>query len=104
MRGLFARQYFQESYLAVLLTNHWGKVQDNMNASRLSYRLKEVNLPLAFTRNWYAIITTQISLFNTPKEELDRVGAIIISAKTVNKFTIQLDDYSAGAYWICLGV
>lgn len=82
----------------------WGKIQDNTTASRLSYRLKEVTLPLAFSSNWYAILTTQISLFSTPKEELDRLGAIIISTKTVNKFTMQLDDYSAGAYWLCVGV
>lgn len=82
----------------------WGKIQDNTTASRLSYRLKEVTLPLAFSSNWYAILTTQISLFNTPKEELDRLGAIIITTKTVNKFTMQLDDYSAGAYWLCVGV
>ena len=82
----------------------WGKIQDNTTASRSSYRLKEVTLPLAFSSNWYAILTTQISLFNAPKEELDRLGAIIISAKTVNKFTMQLDDYSAGAYWLCVGV
>lgn len=81
----------------------WGKIQDNTTASRLSYRLKEVTLPLSFSSNWYAILTTQISLFNTPKEELDRLGAIIISTKTVNKFTMQLDDYSAGAYWLCVG-
>lgn len=85
-------------------TIQWGKIQDNTTASRLSYRLKEVTLPLAFSSNWYAILTTQISLFNTPKEELDRLGAIIISTKTVNKFTMQLDDYSAGAYWLCVGV
>lgn len=82
----------------------WGKIQDNTTASRLSYRLKEVTLPLAFSSNWYAILTTQISLFSTPKEELDRLGAIIISTKTVNKFTMQLDDYSAGAYWLAIGV
>lgn len=82
----------------------WGKIQDNTSASRSSYRLKEVTLPLAFSSNWYAILTTQISLFSTPKEELDRLGAIIISTKTVNKFTMQLDDYSAGAYWLCVGV
>lgn len=82
----------------------WGKIQDNTSASRLSYRLKEVTLPLAFSSNWYSILTTQISLFNTPKEELDRLGAIIISTKTVNKFTMQLDDYSAGAFWLCVGV
>lgn len=82
----------------------WGKIQDNTTASRSSYRLKEVTLPLAFSSNWYAILTTQISLFNAPKEELDRLGAIIISAKTVNKFTMQLDDYSAGAYWLCVGM
>ena len=82
----------------------WGKIQDNTTASRSSYRLKEVTLPLAFSSNWYAILTTQISLFNAPKEELDRLGAIIISTKTVNKFTMQLDDYSAGAYWLCVGV
>ncbi len=82
----------------------WGKIQDNTTASRSSYRLKEVTLPLAFSSNWYAVLTTQISLFNTPKEELDRLGAIIISAKAVNKFTMQLDDYSAGAYWLCVGV
>lgn len=82
----------------------WGKIQDNTSASRSSYRLKEVTLPLAFSSNWYAILTTQISLFNAPKEELDRLGAIIISTKTVNKFTMQLDDYSAGAYWLCVGV
>nr|DAY41762.1 MAG TPA: tail-collar fiber protein [Caudoviricetes sp.] len=81
----------------------WGKIQDNTTASRLSYRLKEVTLPLAFSSNWYAILTTQISLFSTPKEELDRLGAIIISTKTVNKFTMQLDDYSAGAYWLAIG-
>lgn len=85
-------------------TIQWGKIQDNTTASRLSYRLKEVTLPLAFSSNWYAILTTQISLFNAPKEELDRLGAIIISTKTVNKFTMQLDDYSAGAYWLCVGV
>ena len=82
----------------------WGKIQDNTSASRSSYRLKEVTLPLAFSSNWYSILTTQISLFSTPKEELDRLGAIIISTKTVNKFTMQLDDYSAGAYWLCVGV
>lgn len=82
----------------------WGKIQDNTTASRSSYRLKEITLPLAFSSNWYAILTTQISLFSTPKEELDRLGAIIISTKTVNKFTMQLDDYSAGAYWLCVGV
>ena len=82
----------------------WGKIQDNTSASRSSYRLKEVTLPLAFSSNWYSILTTQISLFNTPKEELDRLGAIIISTKTVNKFTMQLDDYSAGAFWLCVGV
>ncbi len=82
----------------------WGKIQDNTTASRLSYRLKEVTMPLAFSSTWYAILTTQISLFSTPKEELDRLGAIIISTKTVNKFTMQLDDYSAGAYWLCVGV
>ena len=81
----------------------WGKIQDNTSASRSSYRLKEVSLPLAFSSNWYSILTTQISLFSTPKEELDRLGAIIISTKTVNKFTMQLDDYSAGAYWLCVG-
>lgn len=81
----------------------WGKIQDNTSASRLSYRLKEVTLPLSFSSNWYAILTTQISLFSTPKEELDRLGAIIISTKTVNKFTMQLDDYSAGAYWLAIG-
>lgn len=85
-------------------TIQWGKIQDNTTASRLSYRLKEVTLPLAFSSNWYAILTTQISLFSTPKEELDRLGAIIISTKTVNKFTMQLDDYSAGAYWLAIGV
>ena len=84
-------------------TIQWGKTQDNTTASRSSYRLKEVTLPLAFSSNWYAILTTQISLFNTPKEELDRLGAIIISAKAVNKFTMQLDDYSAGAYWLAIG-
>ena len=84
-------------------TIQWGKIQDNTTASRLSYRLKEVTLPLAFSSNWYAILTTQISLFSTPKEELDRLGAIIISTKTVNKFTMQLDDYSAGAYWLAIG-
>ena len=82
----------------------WGKIQDNTSASRSSYRLKEVTLPVAFSSNWYSILTTQISLFNAPKEELDRLGAIIISAKTVNKFTMQLDDYSAGAYWLCVGM
>lgn len=85
-------------------TIQWGKIQDNTTASRSSYRLKEVTLPLAFSSNWYAVLTTQISLFNTPKEELDRLGAIIISTKMVNKFTMQLDDYSAGAYWLCVGV
>lgn len=82
----------------------WGKIQDNTSASRSSYRLKEVTLLVAFSSNWYSILTTQISLFNAPKEELDRLGAIIISAKTVNKFTMQLDDYSAGAYWLCVGM
>ena len=81
----------------------WGKIQDNTTASRLSYRLKEVTLPLTFSSNWYAVLTTQISLFSTPKEELDRLGAIIISTKAVNKFTMQLDDYSAGAYWLAIG-
>nr|DAI32047.1 MAG TPA: tail collar fiber protein [Caudoviricetes sp.] len=81
----------------------WGKIQDNTSASRSSYRLKEVTLPLAFSSNWYSILTTQISLFSAPKEELDRLGAIIISTKTVNKFAMQLDDYSAGAYWLCVG-
>nr|DAE54628.1 MAG TPA: tail-collar fiber protein [Caudoviricetes sp.] len=84
-------------------TIQWGKIQDNTTASRLSYRLKEVTLPLTFSSNWYAVLTTQISLFSTPKEELDRLGAIIISTKAVNKFTMQLDDYSAGAYWLAIG-
>lgn len=82
----------------------WGKVQDNTTANRLSYRLKEVQLNTPYTANWYMVFTTQISLFTQPKEELDRLGAILINSKAVNKFTMQLDDYAAGAYWLTIGV
>lgn len=106
MGGIVAQRLEETGFVKFAngFTIQWGKVQDNTTASRLSYRLKEVILPLAFSSNWYAILTTQISLFNAPKEELDRLGAIIISAKAVNKFTLQLDDYSAGAYWLCVGM
>lgn len=82
----------------------WGKVQDNTSTNRLSYRLKEIPLPLAYSANWYMVFTTQLSLFTQPKEELDRIGAILINSKAVNKFTMQLDDYAAGAYWLTIGV
>lgn len=82
----------------------WGKIQDNTSTNRLNYRTKEVPLPLAYTANWYMVFTTQLSLFNQQKEELDRIGAILINSKAVNKFTMQLDDYAAGAYWLTIGV
>lgn len=106
MGGIVAQRLEENGFVKFAngFTIQWGKIQDNTSASRSSYRLKEVALPLAFSSNWYSIITTQISLFSTPKEELDRLGAIIISTKKVNKFTMQLDDYSAGAYWLCVGV
>lgn len=85
-------------------TVQWGKVQDFTTTGEKSYRKTDVQLPISYVNNWYIVMTTQLSLYDRPLTELDRESAILINSKTVNKFTMQLDDYAAGAYWLTIGV
>ena len=82
----------------------WGKVQDFTTTGEKSYRKTDVQLPISYVNNWYIVMTTQLSLYDRPITELDRESAILINSKAVNKFTMQLDDYAAGAYWLTIGV
>lgn len=82
----------------------WGKVQDFTTTGEKSYRKTDVQLPISYVNNWYIVMTTQLSLYDRPLIELDRESAILINSKAVNKFTMQLDDYAAGAYWLTIGV
>lgn len=82
----------------------WGKVQDFTTTGEKSYRKTDVQLPISYVNNWYIVMTTQLSLYDRPLTELDRESAILINSKAVNKFTMQLDDYAAGAYWLTIGV
>lgn len=86
------------------LTFQWGKIQDNTTSSMTTNRFKTITLPIAFVNNWYVVLTTQISLQTVVSEVLDTECAVRLGNKNVNQFTIQIDDYSAGAYWLCVGV
>ena len=104
MRGLFARQYFQESYLAVLLTNQWGAEsedradhtitsQDNINGYSHSVW---VVFPLTFEKVVYSVVATKAAAVNSPGTR----------SYLKNKFILDHADWRKGhiTHWIAIGV
>ena len=81
----------------------WGSIIDN-KSDQYTYRTKEIQLPISFTQKWYTIQTTQISYRDNSNDLLDANAAILINKKANNKFTIQMDDYAGGCYWLCIGI
>lgn len=81
----------------------WGSIIDD-KSDYYGYRTKEVQLPISFTKKWYTIYTTQISYRDDSNSSFELDAAILINKKANNKFSIQLDDYAAGCYWLCVGV
>ena len=81
----------------------WGRIIDD-KSDYYGYRIKEVQLPISFTKKWYTIYTTQISYRDDSNSYFELDAAILINKKANNKFSIQLDDYAAGCYWLCVGV
>lgn len=105
MGGIIAQRLNETGFIKFAngLIIQWGTFDED-HSERPDYRIREIQLPISFTQNWYAIQTTHLSYRDNYYEHLELESAVLIKKKVKNKFTIQLDDYAAGCYWLCIGI
>ena len=105
MGGIVAQRLEENGFIKFAngIVIQWGSTIDD-KSSYYGYRTKEIQLPISFTKKWYTIHTTQISYSDDSNSSFELEAAILINKKANNKFSIQLDDYAAGCYWLCVGV
>ena len=106
MGGIVAQRLEENGFVKFAngFTIQWGRTQDTNTAASKGDRVLSAVFPISFANTAYCVMATEISNFQMVVVDLDRPTAVLISTKKVNGVTVQVDDYAAGVYWMCIGV
>lgn len=106
MGGIVAQRLEETGFVKFAngFTIQWGRTQDTNTAASRGDRVLSAVFPISFANTAYCVMATEISNFQRVVVDLDRPTAVLISTKKVNGVSVQVDDYAAGVYWMCIGV